>query len=137
MDPLLPLLGAVLWTLGLVFVVAGHRTVLVLAGKQASNAFKSGEPHGPDWYRRVNRAHMNCVENVPLFAAVVLAGHVAETIADPFGTLAMVWFLARIGQTLAHVSSGSAMAVNVRFTFFVIQHVCLIGMCLLVLDGLL
>ena len=34
---------------------------------------------------------------------------------------------ARIGQSLAHIASGGVLAVNVRFTFFLVQVGCLIG----------
>ncbi len=136
MNPVLPLVGAVLWTLSLVFVIAGWRAVRVLRGSERANGFPSGQPHGPDWYQRLNRAHMNCVENVPLFGLVALAGATLGAPA-PFALLTWIWLGARVLQTLAHVSSGRSMAVNVRFAFFVLQHLCLLWMCWQVVDGVL
>jgi hypothetical protein len=40
-------------------------------------------------------------------------------------TLARVHVRARVGQSVTHVASGSAMAVNVRFAFFFVRIVCL------------
>ncbi len=128
-------MGAVIWTLLLVGAMGGWRVVQVLGRWQAPNAFPSGQPHGPSWYQRLNRAHMNCVENVPLYGLVVIAADQLVVIpGDTVGWLAWAWFLARIGQTLAHVSSGSNLAVNVRFTFFAVQQVCLGWMIWLVLQ---
>jgi uncharacterized MAPEG superfamily protein len=99
----------------------------VLSGKKKANEFPSGVPHGGDAYWRLNRAHMNCVENLPLFASVVLVATVAGVKAPLLDTLARVYLGARIGQSVTHVSSGSVMAVNVRFTFFLVQMGCLVG----------
>ncbi len=125
--PLWCLVGFVLWTLVLLFGVAGARVSKVLAGRASPGDFPSGVPHGTDAYWRLNRAHLNCLENLPLFAAVVLTARVANVIGPTLDVLAVVYLAARIGQSLAHVSSGSAIAVNVRFTFFLIQIGCLIG----------
>ena len=82
---------------------------------------------GGDAYWRLNRAHMNCLENLPMFATVVLVATVVGIRTGTLDTLAQTYLVARIGQSLAHVSSGSVLAVNVRFTFFLIQVGCLIG----------
>jgi hypothetical protein len=62
---------------------------------------------------------------------VVLVGAVSGLTDPTFDTLAQVYLGARIGQTLVHLSSGSAMVVNVRFTFFVVQAVCVLWMAAL------
>ncbi|HYC00130.1 MAG TPA: MAPEG family protein [Candidatus Limnocylindrales bacterium] len=133
-TPLYALIGFVFWTIGIVLTIGAIRVSQVLSGKVAPNGFPSGQPHGSDAYWRLNRAHANCVENLPLFAAVVLAGHVSGLTSGSFATAAQIHVLARVGQTLAHVSSGSALAVNVRFTFFAIQIACLIYMALAVVQ---
>jgi uncharacterized MAPEG superfamily protein len=126
-TPLSCLLGFVTWTLVLLLGVGFTRVGAVLRGQKRANEFPSGVPHGGDAYWRLNRAHMNCVENLPLFASVVLVATVAGVKVALLDTLARVYLAARIGQSVAHVSSGSAMAVNVRFTFFLVQVGCLIG----------
>lgn len=127
-TPLFALMGFVFWTVFIVLAISGARVVEVISGRTAVNGFPSGQPHGGDAYWRLNRAHMNCVENLPLFAAVVLAGHVTGLTTGTFATLSQVYVSARVAQTLIHVSSGSAMAVNLRFTAFLVQVVCLLTM---------
>ncbi len=131
-TPLYSLMGFVFWTALLVLLIGVIRVGQVVTGKAAVNSFPSGQPHGSDFYWRLSRAHMNCLENLPLFAAVVLTGHVSGLTAPLFGTLAATYAFARVGQTLAHVSSAGVAAVNVRFTFFSVQMVCLVWMALMV-----
>ena len=126
-TPLWCLVGFVVWTLLLLVAIAGARVGAVLRGEKQANEFPSGVPHGGDAYWRLNRAHMNCLENLPIFASVVLVAAVADIRAPILDTLARTYLAARIGQSVTHVASGSVMAVNVRFTFFLIQVGCLIG----------
>ena len=125
-TPLWCLLGFVAWTLVLLVALAFARVSKVLAGSARATDFPSGVPHGSDAYWRLNRAHLNCLENLPLFASVVLIGTAIGLRTPVLDTLARVFLVARVGQSLAHLSSGSALAVNVRFTFFLIQFVCLV-----------
>ncbi len=134
-TPLWCLLGFVAWTLVLLLGVGFSRVGIVLSGRKKANEFPSGVPHGGDAYWRLNRAHMNCVENLPLFASVVLIATVAGVKVALLDTLARVYLIARIGQSVTHVSSGSVVAVNVRFTFFLIQMGCLIGFLLTLARG--
>jgi uncharacterized MAPEG superfamily protein len=132
--PIYALMGFVFWTIFLVLAIGGARTMQVLRGETAVNGFPSGQPHGSDGYWRLNRAHLNCVENLPLFASVVLAGHVTGLTAGTFATLAQVYVGARVLQSIIHVSSGSAMAVNLRFACFVVQLGCLLTMATMIVN---
>jgi uncharacterized MAPEG superfamily protein len=131
-TPLWCLVGFVAWTLVLLSGLAVARVSQVLSGHRKANEFPSGVPHGGDAYWRLNRAHLNCVENLPLFGAVVLVASVAGVVAPALDTLARVYLGARVGQSLAHLSSGSVVAVNVRFTFFLIQFACLVGFLIVI-----
>lgn len=131
-TPIYALMGFVFWTVFLVLAIGGVRVLQVMKGEAAANGFPSGQPHGGDAYWRLNRAHMNAVENLPLFASVVLAGHVTGLTNGTFATLAQVYVIARVLQSLIHVSSGSVVAVNLRFTCFVVQIGCLLTMADLV-----
>jgi len=109
------------WYLLLTFALGMYRSTLILGGK-AANSFA---PDGSDvsgFGRRLNRARDNCYENLPLFAALVLAASLAgkTAVTDP---LAMPLLYARIGQSLTHIASTSVPAVFVRFGFFVAQLV--------------
>lgn len=69
--PLLCLLAFAGWALFLVLCIAAARVSQVLTGKKKPNEFPSGVPHGGDRYWRLNRAHLNTVENLPIFGAIV------------------------------------------------------------------
>ncbi|HVP30283.1 MAG TPA: MAPEG family protein [Myxococcota bacterium] len=126
--PLWCLLGFVLWTTLLLVAIGAARVAQILGGKARPSDFPSGVPHGGDRYWRLNRAHLNCLENLPLFAAVVLTGAVIGADAPILDTLALVYLGSRVGQSLVHISSGSDRAVQVRFAFFLVQIGCLLGM---------
>jgi uncharacterized MAPEG superfamily protein len=81
------------------------------------------------------RAHSNCVENLPVFGALVLVGHVIGVRDGLFATLAMVVMGARVCQTVAHLSSGRSLVVNIRFCFFLTQVCAMIGMLVLLLTA--
>lgn len=124
-TPLLCLLLYAAWAVALVAAVATWRAADVLRGKRASNAFPSGTPHGGDTYWRLNRAQANTVENLPIFAAVVVAAHLVGATASWLDTACVVALLARFTQSVIHVSSGSTTAVNLRFTAFFAQLLAL------------
>ena len=71
---------------------------------------------------------MNTVENLPIFATVVLAGVAANAADATFNMLAVIVVCARAVQSLIHIMSGSAGAINLRFTAFAVQIVCEIWM---------
>jgi hypothetical protein len=74
---------------------------------------------------------MNCLENLPLFSAVVLTGAVIGADAPLLDRFSELYLVARVGQSLTHISSGSDRAIQVRFAFFTFQLLCLLGMILI------
>src|SRR5262249_56372924 len=72
-------------------------------------------------------AHANSGENLPLFAAVVLVAAVAGRSGAVLDALAGIYLCARIAQSIVHVRPGAGLRFNVRFGFFVVQLVCLLG----------
>ena len=132
-TPLLCLLGFVLWTLFIVgFGIAASRFAAAVRGEIPEGGFSADTPQGSPRYRRIMRAHMNCVENLPLFAAVVLTAAVIKAGSPLLDTLALSYFGARVLQTCFHVASGGALATALRFTCFTAQIVCLTWMGVLV-----
>jgi uncharacterized MAPEG superfamily protein len=126
------LLGFATWTMLVVVVGIGvPRVTAVLARRAAPKSFMADVPHGSDRYRRTMRAHANCVENLPIFAALVLIARVTSLESALFETLAVVVLPARVAQTTIHVASGSNKAVIARFWFFSIQLVCFGSMALI------
>ncbi len=124
-----------LWTIVLLLSIGAVRVGQVLAGKARANDFPGGIKHGGDMYWRLNRAHANCVENLPVFGAIVLAAAASGHVCATFDKLAWAVALARIPQSLAHISSGSELAVNIRFLFFAVQLVSMIAMAVMLLGG--
>jgi len=125
--PLIALVWFALWAVALSFIVVLWRVREVMSGKTASNAFPSGEKHGSDAYWRANRAQANTLENLPIFGALVLTGVATGLSTALFATLCTVAVIARMVQSVIHLSSGSATAVNFRFFAFLVQLVCFAG----------
>ena len=116
----LALVGYVAWTLLLLVWIVLLRTVLVLSGKRAANDF---DPTGSDvspFSGRLCRAHANCYENLPLFAALVLLAMATGNgdITDPLARWVLV---ARVAQSIVHLVSISEIAVTIRVTFLLVQ----------------
>ena len=120
-TPLWCLLAFATWSMVLVTLVGAARVAQVLAGKQTANSFPSGTPHGGDRYWRLNRAHLNSVENLPIFGAIVVVGHEVGLRGGAFATAAVAVVCARVAQSTIHVASNANAAVNLRFTAFLAQ----------------
>jgi uncharacterized MAPEG superfamily protein len=128
------LLGFALWTLGLLmFTIGVHRWSHILTGRSAIHEFPADAPTGPDWYRRATRAHANCIENLPVFAAIVLVADAAGARGTVLDVLGVVILCARVVQTVTHVGFvQTARAVSIRFTFFSVQLVAMLAMAVVV-----
>ena len=122
--PIIALLAFAGWALLLVASVAALRAIEVLRGRKRANEFTSGVPHGGDAYWRLNRAHANAIENLPLFAAIVLGGAALGVSSPRIAQLAEIVVIARVLQSVFHVMSGAVWAMNLRFTAFVTQLIC-------------
>lgn len=109
------------WTLLLMFVYVGRRVLLVLTMQKKANAWMRGEPNDdPPVFTRVQHAHFNCLENLPVFAAIVLSGVALNktAVVDPVAA----WVLyARFAQSIVHVIGVSHWLVFIRANFLVIQ----------------
>ena len=71
----------------------------------------------PPWVNRANRAHLNAVENLVPFAAVVLIAQVVGVSTALTATCAAVYFYARLAHALIHISGfGRFMARTAAFT---------------------
>jgi uncharacterized MAPEG superfamily protein len=71
----------------------------------------------PAWVNRANRAHMNAVENIGPFAAVVLIASAVGVSTPATATCAAVYFYARLAHAVIHLSGfGRFMARTLAFT---------------------
>jgi uncharacterized MAPEG superfamily protein len=120
--PVWAVLAFAAWTIAILIVGVGvYRWSLILAGKAELKSFPGDEPHGAPLYRRFVRAHANCIENLPVFAAIVLAAQAAGAQSHTLDLLSVAVVAARIVQTGAHLCSGSNAAIAVRFSFLCVQ----------------
>ncbi len=136
--PILALFAFVAWTLFLVLAIAAVRVAQVLLRRVPANGFTSGVPHGGDAYWRLNRAHVNAVENLAVFATLVLGSALLGAVSSSIARAAEIVVCARVAQSVFHVLSGRSWAVNLRFTAFLAQLACfavIIAATLLELTG--
>jgi len=71
----------------------------------------------PPWVNRANRAHLNAVENLGPFAAVVLIAHAIGLSTPVTAASAAVYFYARLVHAIVHVTGFSLfMARTMAFT---------------------
>src|SRR6185295_12883522 len=134
------LLGFAMWTaLLLLFTIGVYRWSRIFSGRVAIRNFPADAAGGAEWYRRATRAHANCIENLPVFGAIVFAlyaGHVTGSLVD---ALAVTVLVARILQSLVHVCFVYTDTVaSLRFTFFFVQFICflwLVGIIAVTLVG--
>jgi uncharacterized MAPEG superfamily protein len=59
------------------------------------------KPQSP-WAQRLIRAHANAVENLVVFAPLVLLAHITGVTSAAVGTAAMVYFWSRVVHALAY-----------------------------------
>src|SRR5213593_1076745 len=124
--PLWCLLGFVGWMFCLLLGIGIGHFVEVGRGEAQPSELKADVPHGSERHWRLHRAHLNCVESLPVFGTVVLVATLAGVESVMFSRLALVILAARICQSLTHVVSGSNRAVTIRLGFFLTQWACLV-----------
>ena len=129
-TPLVCLLLLVAWTIGLVVALTISRFRYLARGGSVRDF---GVPDDRRLIWRLYRAHVNVLENLPLFAAVVLVAAVIGRQSAALDVLSVAYLCARIGQSIAHVAPGAGLKFNVRFGFFATQIVCLAFMVLVLL----
>ena len=109
------------WTLVLMFLYVGRRVALVLMLKKPANSWTRAQPtDDPPFFTRVQHAHFNCLENLPVFGAIVLAG-VALGKAPVVDQVAAWVLYARLAQSTVHLIGVSHWLVFIRANFLVIQ----------------
>ena len=128
--PVLVLLGFAAWTLPTLFgCVGAYRWSHILTGRVAIKEWRADLPQGSDWYQRAIRAHMNCVENLPIYAAIVVALVATGVRSSTIDALAIIMLAARVGQTVSHIAlPPTNAAASLRFVLFFAQAICMIAM---------
>src|SRR5690348_16124589 len=123
--PVWMLLGFATWTtLLLLFTVGLYRWSRIFTGRVAIRNFPADAAGGDDWYRRATRAHANCIENLPVFGAIVFALQAAGVGGAGVDALCVTVLVARVLQSLTHVCFvHSDRVASWRFGFFFVQFV--------------
>ncbi len=133
MTALTVVLYYVLWTVALVLLYAGPRIPMAAAGKRRMDSWERNQPVlDSAFFQRAKGAHLNCLENLPSFAAVVVIASLMGKSAAVDG-LAIYVLYARIAQGVVHMISNSPSMVLVRAGFFALQQVLLVTMVILLL----
>ncbi|MGQ0709539.1 MAG: MAPEG family protein [Rhodoferax sp.] len=108
------------WTMALVSAIAALRVYLSMTGQRRPNAFSPAGDDVSPFSGRLCRAHANCYENLPIFAALVLVAQLSGNAAITDG-LAWVVVGARMLQSCVHLASTRSKAVMLRFFFMLVQ----------------
>ncbi len=134
--PVLVLLGFAAWTLLTLFGSVGvYRWSRILTGRASIAEWRADMAQGSGWYQRAMRAHMNCVENLPIYTAVVVALMATGLQSATIDRLAVATLAARVGQTLAHILlPPTNAAASLRFMFFFVQVACMIAIGIVILS---
>lgn len=105
----------------LALVYATYRVPKIFLGKKKADHWERNQPvDDPAFLVRAKGAHLNCLENLPLFAALVLTAAALDQSAVVDG-VASVFIYCRLGQSVAHLIGTSLPLILVRATLFVVQ----------------
>lgn len=129
-TPVFALLGFALWTLSILFVTVGtYRWARILTGRTRISEWTAGAKTGSGWYNRAMRAHMNAVENLPVFGAIVFAVDHAQVSSPVLDWLALGVLGARVVHSIVHIGFEQTDTVaSFRFAFFFAQILGMGGM---------
>ncbi|MEN9466789.1 MAG: hypothetical protein RL081_790 [Pseudomonadota bacterium] len=115
------LLGFAAWTLLLVTGVFLYRGLRFVTGTPINHWPRGAKPaDDAPLVKRLEDAHANSLENLPIFAVIVLAAAALGKL-DAIAALAPWVLYARVGQSLAHLSGVGVLQVLVRATFWSVQ----------------
>ena len=121
MTALQALLGFAAWTVLLVTGVFLYRGLRFVAGTPINNWPRSAKPaNDAALVKRMEDTHANCLENLPVFAVIVLAAAAMGRL-ESIAALAPFVLYARIGQSAVHLIGVSPAHVLVRATFWSVQ----------------
>ena len=133
--PLWCLLAFAAWTLLVLgFTIGVHRWSHILTRRADFATYGEYRIEGTGFYPRGMRAHANCVENLPIFAAIVLV-IVATGLRGPtLDMLSLVVICARVPHTFVHVAfdQGNNVVVGFRSILYIIQFLAMLAMIVVI-----
>jgi len=123
----------IVWIIALVMIYAGPRIPMAaVTDKRMDSWERNKAPTDAAFFMRAKGAHLNCMENFPLFAAIVFVGAFMSKSAVVDAVAAYVLYL-RIAQGVTHMIGDSSPLVLVRASFFAAQA----GLMLYMIWGLM
>ncbi|MGH8441352.1 MAG: MAPEG family protein [Nevskiaceae bacterium] len=109
------------WTLVLMLIYVGYRVALTLAMKKPANSWGRGQPNDdPPFITRAHHAHLNCLENLPVFAVIVVVAFMLNKLPVVDQVAAFVVY-ARLAQSTVHLIGVNHWLVFIRANFLLIQ----------------
>lgn len=107
-------------------------TLQMMQGQGVLKPFGNRDDVAPlaPWAERAKRAHANSVENLAVFAALVLTAHVTAHAGSTLDTAALIYFWARVGHWVCYVA-GIRYA---RTAFWTVDWLCLLAVAALILS---
>jgi uncharacterized MAPEG superfamily protein len=122
------LLGFAAWTLIVLMGSVGvYRWSRILTGRASVSEWRA------DWYQRAMRAHMNCVENLPVYGAVAFAAFATGASGPVLDGLAVTFLAARVYQSIVHIAVPQTEPVAAtRFGLYFVQVACMAAMGVLI-----
>jgi uncharacterized MAPEG superfamily protein len=116
------------WTLLLPIFYAGIRVPAIAAGRRRADHWERGKTtDDPPLLQRAKHAHLNCAENFPVFAAVVVIAGLLGKIAVADAVAGYVLY-ARVLQSVMHMLGTSLPLVALRGLFYFVQVVLIFYM---------
>ena len=116
------------WTLLLPVFYAGIRVPAIAGGKKAADNWERGKTtDDPPLLQRAKHAHLNSIENFPVFAAVVVIAGLMGKLAIPDAVAGYVLY-ARVLQGVMHMLGTSLPLIALRGFFYAVQVVLIFYM---------
>ena len=128
--PVASALGFALWTLVILFSTVGvYRWSRIFTGRASISQWTANPDDGSAWYGRAMRAHMNCIETLPVFACIVFAVESAGVASATLDTLALTVLGTRVVQSTVHIAlPQSERIATLRFLAFFSQILAMFAM---------
>ncbi len=122
------------WMLIQLLLVVMVRGAESMRSGKPLNQFAPGGEDVPGLGHRVTRAHLNSVENIGPFLAVMFAAFMSNQTAVTDG---LAWYVvyARVGQSVIHMISATLPMVMIRGTLLTVQIGLLLYMAYLLATG--
>jgi len=118
----------IVWTIAVVVMLLGARRKFLAAG---GDSREFSIPNGDNLIWRLFRAQVNLVENLPLYAGVVLILSIRGITGGTADALALIYIVFRVAHSVLHVLGFYA---GLRLACLIVQFICLIGLVLVAIQ---